>query len=160
MKKFTNRRDHVAKENIGNKLVALQIILLSIKALDPDTEQNIVDKLAQFPDLKLLYVNILFKKQKNIKKETIESDIKKLVLILQKNCNNQEIKNQLQIYKTIIHSNKILKIPTTTYQNYFGLLQYIKKFIYYYELVEYSVPENEAKIKALQGLIILEAFIE
>ena len=85
---------------------------------------------------------------------------KKLLLILKTSCSNDYIKNQLQIYKKIINSNKVLKIPKTTYQNYFGLLQYLKKFIYYYKLINSNVSENESKITALQSLLLLESFIE
>ena len=160
MKKLKNLVKIAPNTSQKYNLVSIQLILVSIKALDPNTEQKIIDKLAQFPELKLLYVNIFFNQQKKIKKQNLESNLKKLLLILKTSCSNDYIKNQLQIYKKIINSNKVLKIPKTTYQNYFGLLQYLKKFIYYYKLINSNVSENEYKITALQSLLLLESFIE
>lgn len=160
MKKLKNLVKIAPNTSQKYNLVSIQLILVSIKALDPNTEQKIIDKLAQFPELKLLYVNIFFNQQKKIKKQNLESNLKKLLLILKTSCSNDYIKNQLQVYKKIINSNKVLKIPKTTYQNYFGLLQYLKKFIYYYKLINSNVSENEYKITALQSLLLLESFIE
>ena len=160
MKKLKNLVKIAPNTSQKYNLVSIQLILVSIKALDTNTEQKIIDKLAQFPELKLLYVNIFFNQQKKIKKQNLESNLKKLLLILKTSCSNDYIKNQLQIYKKIINSNKVLKIPKTTYQNYFGLLQYLKKFIYYYKLINSNVSENESKITALQSLLLLESFIE
>lgn len=160
MKKLKNTVKIAPNTSQKYNLVSIQLILVSIKALDPNTEQKIIDKLAQFPELKLLYVNIFFNQQKKIKKQNLESNLKKLLLILKTSCSNDYIKNQLQVYKKIINSNKVLKIPKTTYQNYFGLLQYLKKFIYYYKLINSNVSENEYKITALQSLLLLESFIE
>ena len=148
MKKLKNLVKIAPNTSQKYNLVSIQLILVSIKALDPNTEQKIIDKLAQFPELKLLYVNIFFNQQKKIKKQNLESNLKKLLLILKTSCSNDYIKNQ------------VLKIPKTTYQNYFGLLQYLKKFIYYYKLINSNVSENESKITALQSLLLLESFIE
>ena len=43
-----------------NESNSLQLLLITIKALDLDTEQVILDKLVQFPELKLLYTLIFF----------------------------------------------------------------------------------------------------
>ena len=64
-----------------NESNSLQLLLITIKALDLDTEQVILDKLVQFPELKLLYTLIFFNYEKRHKKTILNLQIKQLLLI-------------------------------------------------------------------------------
>ena len=143
-----------------NKSNSLQLLLITIKALDLDTEQAIIDKLVQFPELKLLYTLIFFNYKKSRKKTLLNIQTKQLLLILKKNCNNEIIRNRLQGYKRILNSSKVLKNPTSNSVDYYSLVQYVKRFTYYYSKLNESPYEIDPKLIALKGLIILERIIE
>lgn len=143
-----------------NKSNSLQLLLITIKALDLDTEQAIIDKLVQFPELKLLYTLIFFNYEKRHKKTILNLQIKQLLLILKTNCDKEIIRNRLQDYKRILNSKRILRNPTATSVDYYSLLQYVKKFTYYYYKLNQSPYEIEPKLIALKGLIILERVLE
>jgi hypothetical protein len=143
-----------------NKSNSLQLLLITIKALDLDTEQAIIDKLVQFPELKLLYTLIFFNYKKSRKKTLLNLQTKQLLLILKKNCDNEIIRNRLQGYKRILNSSKVLKNPTSNSVDYYSLVQYVKRFTYYYSKLNESPYEIDPKLIALKGLIILERIIE
>jgi hypothetical protein len=143
-----------------NKSNSLQLLLITIKALDLDTEQAIIDKLVQFPELKLLYTLIFFNYKKSRKKTLLNLQTKQLLLILKKNCDNEIIRNRLQGYKRILNSSKVLKNPTSNSVDYYSLVQYVKRFTYYHSKLNESPYEIDPKLIALKGLIILERIIE
>ena len=134
----------------------IKLILITIKALDPELEKLIIDKIYKIPDLKLVYTTIIFNPKK-LTNPKFNTKIETIFQILKQNCQNRNIHVKLRQYKHIINQNKTLKLPNNNFQIYFELVQYITKFSYYSNKIGPNFPK---KIDALEGLLLLDYVLE
>ena len=154
---------HKYFKNILNKInkmtniyFKIKLILITIKALDPELEKLIIDKIYKIPDLKLVYTTIIFNPKK-LTNPKFNTKIETIFQILKQNCQNRNINVKLRQYKHIINQNKTLKLPNNNFQIYFELVQYVTKFSYYSNKIGPNFPK---KIDALEGLLLLDYVLE
>ena len=134
----------------------IKLILITIKALDPELEKLIIDKIYKIPDLKLVYTTIIFNPKK-LTNPKFNTKIETIFQILKQNCQNRNIHVKLKQYKHIINQNNTLKLPNNNFQIYFELVQYVTKFSYYSNKIG---PNFSKKIDALEGLLLLDYVLE
>ena len=134
----------------------IKLILITIKALDPELEKLIIDKIYKIPDLKLVYTTIIFNPKK-LTNPKFNTKIETIFQILKQNCQNRNIHVKLKQYKHIINQNNTLKLPNNNFQIYFELVQYVTKFSYYSNKIDPNFPK---KIDALEGLLLLDYVLE
>lgn len=134
----------------------IKLILITIKALDPELEKLIIDKIYKIPDLKLVYTTIIFNPKK-LTNPKFNTKIETIFQILKQNCQNRNIHVKLKQYKHIINQNNTLKLPNNNFQIYFELVQYVTKFSYYSNKIGPNFPK---KIDALEGLLLLDYVLE
>ena len=154
---------HKYFKNILNKInkmtniyFKIKLILITIKALDPELEKLIIDKIYKIPDLKLVYTTIIFNPKK-LTNPKFNTKIETIFQILKQNCQNRNIHVKLKQYKHIINQNNTLKLPNNNFQIYFELVQYVTKFSYYSNKIGPNFPK---KIDALEGLLLLDYVLE
>ena len=154
---------HKYFKNILNKInkmtniyFKIKLILITIKALDPELEKLIIDKIYKIPDLKLVYTTIIFNPKK-LTNPKFNTKIETIFQILKQNCQNRNIHVKLKQYKHIINQNNTLKLPNNNFQIYFELVQYVTKFSYYSNKIDPNFPK---KIHALEGLLLLDYVLE
>ena len=142
--------------NMTNIYFKIKLILITIKALDPELEKLIIDKIYKIPDLKLVYTTIIFNPKK-LTNPKFNTKIEPIFQILKQNCQNRNIHVKLKQYKHIINQNNTLKLPNNNFQIYFELVQYVTKFSYYSNKIGPNFPK---KIDALEGLLLLDYVLE
>ena len=134
----------------------IKLMLLTIKALDPELEKLVIDRIYRIPDLKLTYTTIIFNPEK-ITNSKFNKQIEPIFQILKQSCQNRGIQFKLKRYKHIINQNKTLKLPSKNFHVYFELVQYVTKFSYYSNKINTNLTN---KIDALEGLLLLDYVLE
>ena len=134
----------------------IKLMLLTIKALDPELEKLVIDRIYRIPDLKLTYTTIIFNPEK-ITNSKFNKQIEPIFQILKQSCQNRGIQFKLKRYKHVINQNKTLKLPSKNFHVYFELVQYVTKFSYYSNKINTNLAN---KIDALEGLLLLDYVLE
>ena len=147
---------------VSSKIELVRTLILSLENINPSLSQKLFENLKEMPELNILYHNVKF--NENLDNLSLK-DMNKLLILLKKYLNSNNLKNTSQNYKYLkTYKNKNIfyqrKSPISKNYYLYYYKQYQERLKYYEKKLKPNLNKCYEKerilLTTLKGLVLIE----